>query len=289
MKIDLHMHTTASDGLLKPAELVELAVSKKLAAIAITDHDTIDGISEAVSAAGGRIEIIPGCEISCDDPGFVDIHVLGLFLDIHDQGLRKLLAKAKEERINQKKQMIKKLNSLGLKITFEEVQAIASGEVGRPHLARIVLKNNPEKITSIQQVFDEYLGTGKKAYVERKSKISIKQAVDAIHAAQGLALLCHPGVYMKGMDIKLINYFISAGGDGIETYYPYHKNCKGVTQKESDEKRIQYLAIAARKKCLASGGSDFHGNQRADMGEEFIDYEVLTKLKEARGEQDGVA
>src|SRR3989338_4644037 len=130
--IDLHCHTTASDGKLAPKDLVKLALNKKLKAIAITDHDTVNGIDEALKAAKGKnIEIIPGVEISCDDPGFIDTHILGLFINPKSKPIASMLKKSKKYRDNQKKSIIKKFQKLGFKITYREVKAIAKGEIGR--------------------------------------------------------------------------------------------------------------------------------------------------------------
>ena len=147
--IDLQCHTTASDGNLAPAELVSLALSRKLSAIAITDHDSVSGIDEAIRAAKGRnIEIVPGVEISCDDNGFVDTHILGLFINHEHKAMADLLKKSQKYREQQKKEIIKKFQKLVFKITYNEVRSIAKGEIGRPHISKIILKNKPHKKTS---------------------------------------------------------------------------------------------------------------------------------------------
>jgi len=165
--IDLQCHTTASDGALAPKELVELALKKGLKAVAITDHDSVNGLEEALNAAKGKdIEVIPGVEISCDDRGFVDTHILGLFISHKSPALKSLLKKAQQYRERQKKDIIKKFQELGFKISFREVKALAKGEIRRPHIARAILQNNPHKARSIEEIFDKYLAVGKKAYVE---------------------------------------------------------------------------------------------------------------------------
>lgn len=137
--IDLQCHTTASDGALTPTELVKLAFKKKLKAIAITDHDSVDGIDEALKVAKGKnIEITPGVEISCDDPKFVDTHVLGLLINHKNKTLNSLLKKSQKYREQQKRDIIKKFKKLGFNISYREVNALAKGEIGRPHIAKVI-------------------------------------------------------------------------------------------------------------------------------------------------------
>lgn len=281
--IDLQTHTTASDGKLMPAELVNLAVNRKLSAIAITDHDSVNGIDEALKAAKGKnIEIIPGVEISCDDEGYVDTHILGLFIDHKNKMLASLLKKAQAYRVQQKKEIIKKFQKLGFNITFDEVKSIAKGEIGRPHIAKVILKNNPDKVNSFGEVFDKYLSVGKKAYVERRDKISVKEAIKSIHAAKGLAFISHPGVY-DNFDIdKFIDYFLKNGGDGIETYYSYETS-RYHTGKRANAKIIsKFRKIVKEKNILETGGSDFHGMADQVLGRLKVPYSVLERLKKSR-------
>ena len=278
--IDLQTHTTASDGRLTPAELVNLAVKNKLAAIAITDHDSVNGIDEALKAAKGKnIEIISGVEISCDDKGYVDTHILGLFIDHKNKILNSLLKKAQKYREQQKKGIISKFQKLGFKITYNEVRNLAKGEIGRPHIAKVILKNNPDKINSFDEVFDKYLAVGKKAYVERKNKISVKDAIKAIHSANGFVFISHPGVY-DNFDIgKFIDYFLKSGGDGIETYYSYETS-RYHTGKKANAKIIdKFRKIVKEKNILETGGSDFHGRPDQVLGRLKVPYSVLGKLK----------
>jgi len=277
-KIDLHTHTTASDGVLRPRELVKKAIKEKIKVLAITDHDSISGIDEAIKAAKDKIIVIPGVELSCDEPPFIDFHVLGLDIDHENPKLVELLKKSKKGRIQQKKDMIAKLNKLGFKISFKEVSSIAKGEIGRPHIAKILLKNNPNKISSMQEVFDLYLGNGKKAFCKRKLKVSMKEAIRTIHLAGGLAFLAHPGVYKDEYAKKLVNMFIKKGGDGIETYYPYYKNMKKVTKKENTRKKSLFKKIAKIRKLLECGGTDFHGNGKIKLGEEKIPLKLIKYL-----------
>ncbi|MBI4451917.1 PHP domain-containing protein [Candidatus Woesearchaeota archaeon] len=277
--IDLQAHTTASDGKLTPTELVKLAIKKKLSTIAITDHDSVNGIDEALKTAKGKIEIVPGVEISCDDPGYVDTHILGLFINHKHKAVNSLLKKAQKFREQQKKDIIKKFQKLGFKITYKEVKSLAKGEIGRPHIAKVVLKNNPDKVSSFDEVFDKYLAVGKLAYVERRNKISVKDVIKAIHAAGGLVFISHPGVY-DNFDIdKFINYFLKNGGDGIETYYEYEESRFHTGKKAQNDIINKFRKIVRIKNILETGGSDFHGREHQVLGKLKVPYEVLEKLK----------
>ncbi|MBI2559354.1 PHP domain-containing protein [Candidatus Woesearchaeota archaeon] len=278
--IDLQCHTTASDGLLTPKELVGLALKKKLKAIAITDHDSVNGIDAALKAAKGKdIEIVKGVEISCDDPGFVDTHILGLFVNHKDKTLNSLLKKAKEYRERQKKGIINKFKKLGFKVSYEEVKALARGEIGRPHIAKIVLKNNPDKVSSIEDIFNRFLSVGKKAYVERRNKISVKDAIKAIHSAQGLVFVAHPGVYNYFDIDKFIKYFIKNRGDGIETYYDYSASRHHTSFAQNNKINKKFRKIAKRYGLLETGGSDFHGRPDQILGKLKVPFSVLENLR----------
>ena len=278
--IDLQCHTTASDGALTPKELVMLAINKKLSAIAITDHDTVDGLDEALRIAKGKgIEIVPGVEISCDDNGFVDTHILGMFIKHKNKTLSSLLKKAKRYREEQKKDTIKKFQSLGFRISYDEVRRIAKGEIGRPHIAKVILKNNPNKVKSIEEIFDKYLAVGKRAYVERKKKIGIKYAIKAIHAASGLAFISHPGVYNNFNIEKFIKYFLKNGGNGIETYYSYETSKFHTGARVKNKIINKFRKIAKKHNILETGGSDFHGRKYQVLGRLKVPYSILINLK----------
>src|SRR3989344_4923847 len=277
--IDLQCHTTASDGKLTPTELVRLAVKNRLSAIAITDHDSVNGVDEAIKAAKEKIEIIPGVEITCDDSGYVDTHILGLFIDHRHKAMKSLLKKSQKYREQQKKDTIKKFQKLGFKITYSEVRKLAKGEIGRPHIAKIILKNNPDKVSSFDDVFDKYLAVGKLAYVERRNKISVKDAIKAVHAAKGLVFISHPGVYDNFSIDRFIDYFLKNGGDGIETYYEYEES-RFHTGKKAQNKIInKFRKIVKEKNILETGGSDFHGRPSQVLGKLMVPYSVLVNLK----------
>lgn len=280
--IDLQTHTTASDGKLTPTELVKLAIKKKLSAIAITDHDSVNGIDEALKAAKDNIEVVPGVEISCDDAGYVDTHILGLFINPRHKSIASLLKKAQKYREQQKKEIIKRFRDLGFKINYGEVRKLAKGEIGRPHIAKIILKNNPDKVSSFDEVFDKYLAVGKLAYIERKNRISVKDAIKSIHAAGGLVFISHPGVYNNFNIDKFIDYFLKNGGDGIETYYEYETPRYHTGRKAGNSIIKKFRKIARTKNILETGGSDFHGRPGQVFCKLKVPYSVLERLKRAK-------
>lgn len=283
MKIDLHTHTNASDGEFPPEKLIDLAIKSGLKTIAITDHDTINSCQKAVECAKNRdIEVIPGIEISCyeEEKGWVEIHILGLFVDYKNSELIRFCQNIKEERIKQKKKMIKKLQDLGFDITFEEAIKSAGYSFGRPHLAKILIQKYPNKFPNTKEVFNQLLGKGKSAYVERSDKIRIKEAIGIIKKAEGIPILAHPGVYEKEDAFTLIDCFIQSGGQGLETYYSYDL-VNGLTKEESDKKNRLFRKYAEEHNLLQSGGSDFHGEIRktVKLGQLEIPESVIFSLK----------
>lgn len=282
--IDLQNHTVASDGELTPEELVDLAIKKKLSAIAITDHDSVDSVKKAIAYAGGKnIEIVPGVELSCDDPLFHydKIDVLGLFIDPDNKSLNDLLEHIKNKREENKKLIIKKLNDMGYEIKYEDVKKTVKGTFGRPHIAKYLVKKYPDKFNSVREVFDQLIGRGKPAYLDTKERVSIKVGIKTIQNAWGVAILAHPGIYPREDSLKIIDYFIENGGDGIETYYPYHIICPELKMDEKANKEMVdfYRKVAESKKVLESGGNDHHGNYRFTLGAVQIPERVLKNLK----------
>ncbi len=281
--IDLHIHTNESDGELAPAELVDLAIKSGLQCIAITDHDTIDGCRKAIDyAKNKKIKIIPGIEISCyeEEKGFGEVHVVGLFVDYENPLLAAFCENIKTERINQKKLMIKKLQELGFDITFEEVCKIAHHSFGRPHLAKILVQKYPQQFPNVKSVFDQYLGHGKPAYVGRINQTKMKDTVDLIKKARGIAILAHPGVYSANDALVLLKYFLECGGQGLETYYPYDL-VNGITVKEAQSKNSFFKKYAEEHGLLQSGGSDFHGpgvRKTVKLGQLVIPFDLVTNL-----------
>jgi len=282
--IDLQNHTIASDGELTAEGLVDLAVKKGLSAIAITDHDSVASVKKAVEYARGRdIEIVPGVELSCDDPilGYDKIDVLGLFIDIDNEELNSILRHINKRREENKKKMIEKLKSFGYEIEYEDVKKTVSGTFGRPHIAKYLLKRYPGQFSSVSDVFDKLIGTGKKAFLETHDRVSMKDGLKIIKGSGGLSILAHPGIYPREDSVKLIEYFAGIGGDGIETYYPYHIICPELKIDENGNKKMIefYKKIAKAKKMLESGGNDHHGSYRPTLGEVKVPDSVLENLR----------
>jgi hypothetical protein len=244
MRIDLHLHTTASDGQHPPADLIQLVRKQKLDVIAITDHDTTGGIAEAQAAAGGQPVVIPGIELSAEDEAG-DVHMLGYHLQVDHPGLQARLAQFRDLRENRGKKIVEKLGTLRLPIAWERVEAIADGAaIGRPHIARAMVEAG--YVESVRDAFDRYLYNGGPAYVARY-RLSPEEAVALIHDAGGVAVLAHPGLLLdyRTMALRLI----PAGLDGVEVWHP----------DNSETVRLNLRAIAAEHDLIMTGGSDFHG------------------------------
>ena len=242
--IDLHAHTTASDGALPPEELVRLAKEGGVSVLAITDHDTLVGIASAM-AEGARVgvEIIPGVEVTAyvDD---LEVHILGHFIHPDDARFTEFLAVSRDDRIERIRRMIDKLWSLGLPVDTEEILQRASGaSVGRPHLAQAMVRRG--YVRSVQEAFDRYLTAGKPAHVER-ARIPAAEVMSAIKRTGGVPSLAHPGVY--GRD-EMIPRLVEQGLMGLEVHHPDH----------DAEAIFRYERMRLRYGMLAAGGSDFHG------------------------------
>ena len=277
--VDLHLHTTASDGVLSPSEIVRYAKAKGLQAIAITDHDTIDGCEEGLSEAE-RIgfEVIPGIEISAEySPG--SMHILGFFLDIHHPLLNERLEYLQKARAERNPKMVAKLNQLGMEVTYEEVlKASGGGQVGRPHFANVLLEK--KYVRSFQEAFDRFLKKGAPAYVD-KLRFTSKEALHFINEAGGMAVLAHPntlGVNRSSELEKLILQLVDEGLKGIEVYYPEH----------SAVEVAQYKTLADRHSLLSTGGTDYHGIEKNELdigvgrGEMKLPYSIVENMKALR-------
>ena len=155
--------------------------------------------------------------------------------------------------------------------------------MGRPHIAKTLLEKYPDKFSDTDEIFDVYLGTGKIGYVERREKISVKEAVHAIHSAGGLAFAAHPGVYKNFDPVSFIEFFVNNKGDGVETYYSYESSRHKITEKMSDSIIKKYRSIAMKMRLLETGGSDFHGKDEQKLGRLKVPYSVLENLKKSIG------
>ncbi|MCW8965398.1 MAG: PHP domain-containing protein [Candidatus Pacearchaeota archaeon] len=281
VKIDLHIHTTASDGKKTPREVVDWAIERGLSSIAITDHDEIAGSKEAALYAKDKnIEVVSGIEISCfeEEFGLRDIHIVGLFVNHDDERILSFVNEMNQCRIKEKKGIINKLNDLGYDISFEELKLeVNGGSFGRPHVANILFRKYSDKFETYGQIFDELLGNGKLAHVVREGVYDMKRAIDLIHDSGGIAILAHPGVY--GCDVEeLINLFAKLGGDGIEVDYNYEK----FGEIDLEEFYGKLREIAKEKNLLISGGTDFHKElTHKNIGEHGVSEEEFDVLKSA--------
>ncbi len=271
--IDLHTHTTASDGTHSPTELVQRAVQQDLTVLGIADHDTIAGLAEA-QAAGQQhgIEIVPGIEFSTRheyDKQFVGIHLLGYFFDPTTPDLINIINQVQQGRLDQKIRQIEKLQSFGFDIPVQAVLDRVSGVPGRPHIASVLIERNPGVFDTFQQVFDEYLGAGKKAHVGRPFALTVGEAAEVIKAAGGISALAHPAVYGDRDDdpLTIIRNAKADGVDGVEVFYPYHKGHRPADETSGWIARI--AALAKELNLLQTGGTDFHGrpNDVIDLGD----------------------
>ena len=243
--VDLHTHTTASDGTYSPTELVAEAAQRGVRVLAITDHDSTDGLPEAMAAATAYrpLEILPGIEINCDVEG-AEIHVLGYLMDWQAAWFQDFCRQQRRERRERVHRMVERLNSLGMPIEADDVFAVVKeGSAGRPHVAQVMVTRGYVK--TVREAFDRYLGTGKPGHVPRK-KLLPADAVRLIRRAGGVPVFAHPGLANRD---ELIPELIAAGLMGIECYYPEH----------SAAQRGAYVQMCRDHDLVATGGSDFHG------------------------------
>jgi predicted metal-dependent phosphoesterase TrpH len=274
VRIDLHCHSTASDGEYPPAEVVRRAGAASLSAMALTDHDTLAGVPEAL-AEGDRIgvRVIAGCEFSVKAP-WGEMHLLGYFLPPQDARLETFLCETRAARVRRGEQMVERLRKLGVTIDLEDVRAAAGGgAVGRPHVARALVARGAS--TDISDAFDRYLGRGRPGYVA-KPLPTLQRVTQLIHEVGGLAVAAHLGE--RGSEPQ-VREFRAQGLDGLEVRHPSHSS--------SDEIRLQKLAD--KLGMVVSGGSDWHGDSEfghhgASLGELDVPLEWLEGMERRRGE-----
>jgi predicted metal-dependent phosphoesterase TrpH len=279
--VDLHTHSTASDGSFPPEEVIRRARSKNLAAVALTDHDCVDGLPEAGTAARKEgIELIPGLEISAEfSPG--TMHILGLFIDERDAHLAASLARLQAARKERNPKIAEKLRSLGLDVDYEEVVAASGGgQVGRPHFARVLVQKG--YVGSFEEAFEKYLRKGAPGYAE-KFRFSPREAIEMIHRAGGVASLAHPftlGLPSREAEADCLTELIGYGLDGIEAYYS--RNNPGDT--------LHYLRLCESRGLIPTGGSDFHGANKPEIevgtgrGDLAVPVSILDSLRSRAGE-----
>lgn len=268
-RADLHLHTTCSDGALSPTALVALAKAKGLHAIAITDHDTLDGIAEAQAAGKAHhVEVIPGVELSVT-VDTTEIHLLAYFFDVGHRGLQQHLAAFREGRRERVRRMVGELQRLNIPLTFEMVERRAQGGLlARPHVAQALLDIGA--VETYPDAFDRYLRDGGPAFVP-KPLFPAAEALAMVHDAGGIGVLAHPGHWTSDRTTMAL---IRAGLDGIETIHPSH----------DDMLTMYYRKIVRDFALIETGGSDYHGtyaDEEERLGRYSISYPVLERARRA--------
>ena len=284
--VDLHIHTTASDGTLTPSEIVAHAIKLKLKAIAITDHDTLAGSRDALSSGiPAPLEFLTGVEISAAPPPIYhhtgSFHLLGYSIRLDDSKLHQTLEKLQVARKNRNPAIINRLNELGISISLDEVRELAGeAQLGRPHIAQMMISTGV--VASIDEAFDQFLGADKPAYVD-KYRVNCSHAIDAILGAGGIPVLAHPGLLECETDKQfdaLIGQLKRMGIQGVEVYYPEHT---------ADQTRL-FAELAQRHDLLMTGGTDFHGSIHPEIemgsgkGNLAVSYELYKKLVKYKNE-----
>lgn len=284
LQVDLHVHSNRSDGTYSPKELVDYAMKKGLAAFALTDHDTVDGLDEACSYAEELTacppdaplvpEVIPGIELSTEYQG-QDVHIVGLYIDYHNTAFRKRLQEFVDSRTTRNRKMCRLLQEAGIDITYEALlEEFPDAVITRAHYAKYMLSHG--YINSMQEAFERYVGDHCPCYVPRE-KVTPVQAVKLILEAGGIPILAHPILYhLSDARLDALTAELKAAGlMGIEAIYS--------TYKPHEERQIR--ALAAKYDLLISGGSDFHGGNKPGLdlgtgyGNLFVPMDVLTGLK----------
>ena len=272
MFADLHLHTFFSDGTFTPEELVERASKLGFAAIALTDHDTVEGCERAAAAcAAANMEFITGTELTAEHAD-TEVHILAYFVDTQNQVLLARIAEFQSVRQSRIREMVAALNKLGIPLKAESVFALANCKSpGRPHVARALVKEG--LIGSLDQAFEKYLKKGRPAWIP-KTKMSALESVELIHQAGGLAVMAHPGLNRTD---EIIPALVDAGLDGIECFHTKHSTAMAE----------RYLEIAEKYHLLVTGGSDCHGFSKVKplIGTVKLPYDHVQKMKDKVAER----
>ena len=266
-RADLHTHTTYSDGVLTPYELITKAKAVGVGILGITDHDSVSGLEEAAEIGKEfDVEIVPGLELSASTKD-AEVHILGYFIDYHRNSLLEALAVFREQRVKRAERIVGKLNKMNIPLKIETVLEGARGSsVGRPHIASALVSEGHAE--SYRQAFDKFLGNGRPAY-EKKTEFSPEDTVQLIADAGGLSFIAHPG---RSIDEVRLTQLIKAGLDGIEVTHPSH----------SPERVEYYRGIVSEYCLLESGGSDYHGGLKNDeeiLGKVTISAETVDAMR----------
>jgi len=266
--VDLHIHSTASDGMLTPSEVVRVALEREMAVIALADHDTLDGVAEARRAArGAALEVVTGVEINSEG----GLHILGYYVDRENGPLQERLQEMREARLSRAREMVGRLRELGVGLELEEVRALAGGDsVGRPHLARALIEGG--YVQTVQEAFDRFVGREGLAYVPRP-RLTPPEAIRTIIEANGAPVLAHPA-HSGPAVVARIPELAACGLRGIEVYYPRH----------SPQEVEALLELCCERGLLATGGSDFHApgsDEGAPIGSVHVPLECAERLRRA--------
>lgn len=243
VEVDLHLHTTASDGSLTPTELINLILETDLKTVSITDHDSTEGIDEAMAAAAGsELTVIPGIEFG-SEVGDSEVHLIGIFIDHNSTPLQATLERFRRQRIEAAQQMVGKLNELGMDITWERVSELAAGSVGRPHIARALLEKG--FVSSVREAFDRYIGNDGPARIPRP-KFTPVEALEIVHAAGGVGIVAHPRT-VNSLE-EVLPPLADAGLAGIEVF----------AEKYGAEHQQRFMDLANKYGLIPGGGTDYH-------------------------------
>lgn len=265
MLIDLHTHSTSSDGTDSPTELVNRAISKKIDVLALTDHDSTRGWDEALNTllshpSKTSMQLVQGAEISCQDSDGISIHMLGYMFDTEYQPLLEVLERTRENRVSRMERIIARLNEAGIEISLEDVHAQRKGDatLGRPHLADALVARG--HVASRDEAFAALLHNKSKFYINHYSP-SPTEVIRLIKSAGGVAVIAHPLASQRGRTIRieLMKQLVEAGLDGIEIYHRDH----------SDDEKVQLLQIAKENELIVTGSSDYHGTGKQNQLAEF--------------------
>jgi predicted metal-dependent phosphoesterase TrpH len=276
--IDLHTHSNASDGTDSPSELIDKAISKGLDVIALTDHDTVAGWDEAITAlqnheSNSKLELVLGSEVSCQDSDGTSIHMLGLLFDPNFTPLISEFEKTRENRVTRMSRIISRLNEAGIEITIEEVNAQKRGDatLGRPHLADALVARG--HVSSREEAFNIFLHNGSKFYINHYSP-SPEVAIQLIKEAGGVAVIAHPLASRSGrkIDLETLERLIKAGLDGIEVDHRDH----------NDMERSELMRLAIENDLVVTGSSDYHGTGKLNQLAEFTTHPQQWERLEAK-------
>jgi predicted metal-dependent phosphoesterase TrpH len=275
--VDLHTHSTASDGIYTPTELLHKAREAGITIIALTDHDNTDGLEEAkIAAQALLIDLIPGIEINTDVGGG-EVHMLGYFLEYWRPEFQAVLKILRDARVRRGQRMVELLNEHGVNISWKRVREIAQGSVGRPHVAEALLEAG--YVQTIGEAFEKYIGSGCFAYVPRY-KLTPIDAVRLINSVNGLAVIAHP-IELPGLDglERWLPDLCKAGMVGLETYYGQY----------TPEEERKLLALAHAYNLIPTGGSDFHGPgiHPTPLGGRYVPFEAVERLRAEAAERRG--